>query len=110
MDETFDRVRKAAAGLPDLVEGKSYGTPALKRHKKMIARVKDADTLVLLCDPAQKSMLMETAPDIWFETDHYRGYPLVLARLSVISDAELELRLREAWMQATPAAKKSLPD
>ena len=39
----------AAAGLPGIETGTSYGTPALKVRGKLILRVKDADTLVLMC-------------------------------------------------------------
>ena len=46
---------------------------------------------------------MEISPDIYFETDHYVGYPAVLVQLSVISDEELSLRLEDAWRFKAPA-------
>jgi hypothetical protein len=52
---------------------------------------------------------MEMSPDIYFETDHYVGWPAVLVRLSVIGDEELSLRLEDAWRFKAPrtvAAKK----
>lgn len=37
------RLRKAAAGLPEVEEGTSYGTPALKVRGKLICRIKDPE-------------------------------------------------------------------
>jgi hypothetical protein len=49
-----------------------------------------------------KEMLLEMAPEIYFETDHYRGWPWVLVRMSAISDDELTERLVEAWRFRAP--------
>ena len=37
---TFDDVRKIALAWPEVEDGSSYGTPALKVRKKMLARLK----------------------------------------------------------------------
>lgn len=45
---TFDGVRKIALAWPEVEDGTSYGTPALKVRKKMLARLKeDGDSLVM---------------------------------------------------------------
>jgi hypothetical protein len=45
---TFDDVRKFALTWPEVEDGTSYGTPALKVRKKMLARLKeDGDSLVM---------------------------------------------------------------
>jgi hypothetical protein len=89
------------AALPGVSESTSYGTPALKIGKKLLCRVKDADTLVFMCELEEKSALIEAAPDIYFETDHYTGWPAVLARLHVLTDDELIHRLRCAILLQT---------
>ncbi len=61
--------------------------------KKSLCRIKDPNTLVLMCELEEKAALMEAAPDIYFETDHYRGWPAMLARLDALSDQELIHRL-----------------
>ena len=44
---TFDDVRKMALSWPEVEDGTSYGTPALKVRKKMLARLReDNDSLV----------------------------------------------------------------
>ena len=97
LDQATAKLRRAAAGMPHVVDGTSYGTPALKLGKKLLARVKDPATVVLACPLEDKALLIEAAPDIYFETDHYRGWPLVLARIEAISEAELRHRLEIGW-------------
>jgi hypothetical protein len=100
----FERVRAcaAAAGIPGLAVATSYGTPSLKVARKFLLRIKDADTLVLRCALEDKEMLIAAAPRIYFETDHYKGWPAILVRLSRIGDAELRLRLRTAFLLVAP--------
>lgn len=98
----FARARDAAAALPDIEAASWFGTPSLKVHGKSLMRVKDKDTLVVRCSLEDKALLMETAPEIYFETDHYKGWPAVLIRVSTISAAELALRLERAWRMQAP--------
>jgi hypothetical protein len=100
--DPFARVRAAAAHLPEVEEGTSYGTPALKVRGKLVARLKDAGTLVVRCTLDDKEMLMEAAPEVYFETDHYKGWPAVLVRLKTIKPAELRHRLEQAWRLMAP--------
>lgn len=102
LSRAFDALRAAASGLPDVVEATSYGTPALKVGKKLLARVKDADTVVLMCPLDEKEMLLEAAPEIYFETDHYKGWPAILARIDKIPADELSHRLERTWMRQAP--------
>lgn len=100
----FAPVRRALAeaGWPETEESTSYGTPALKVRGKGFCRLKDAATLVLMVPLEEKEMLMELEPDIFFETDHYRGWPAVLARLPQMDDAMLLHRLDRAWREKAP--------
>ena len=98
----FDRLKTAAAGLPEVGESTSYGTPALKVRGKSFCRVKDPDTVVVMVALEEKQMLLETASDIYFETDHYKGWPAMLVHIRAISDEELAHRLRAAWLLKAP--------
>jgi len=99
MQKAFKRVLAAAkaAKLPGLEVGTSYGTPALRVGGKSFMRMKDPETMVLLGPMEEKEMLMAAAPEVYFETDHYKGWPAWLVRLAKISDAELKHRLECAW-------------
>ena len=49
---TFDEVRKIALAWPEVEDGTSYGTAALKVRKKLLARLReDGDSLVMLGVP-----------------------------------------------------------
>ncbi|KFC62882.1 hypothetical protein FF80_03453 [Devosia sp. LC5] len=114
LDTAFERVHALAQqrNLPGITRSTSLGTPALKVRDKSFVRLKDATTLVLLCPAEQKALLMEISPQIYFETDHYIGYPAVLIRLDAIADEELSLRLEDAWRFKAPkslAAQRPAP-
>ncbi len=96
---TFDDVRKLALTWPEVEDGSSYGTPALKVRKKMLARLKeDNDSLVMPGVPQdEREMLVESRPAIFYFTDHYRDYPMVLIRLSKAKRGIVEPLLRRHW-------------
>ncbi|PLP56433.1 hypothetical protein CYK37_25440 [Mesorhizobium loti] len=101
----FGRLKRAVRGLPDIVETTSYGTPALKAGKKLLTRVKDAETAVVMCPLDEKEMLLQAASDIYFETDHYKGWPALLVRMTVVSDEELRHRMERTWLAQVPKTK-----
>ena len=106
---TFDDVRKLALAWPEVEDGTSYGTPALKVRKKMLVRLKeDGDSLVVPSVPLdEREMLVEKEPKIFYYTDHYRDYPMVLIRLSKAKRATIEPFLRRRWRElASKAAVK----
>ncbi|WP_445219470.1 MmcQ/YjbR family DNA-binding protein [Bradyrhizobium sp. Pa8] len=96
---TFDDVRKFALTWPEVEDGTSYGTPALKVRKKMLARLReDGDSLVVPDVPVdERAMLVESQPKIFYFTDHYADYPIVLIRLSKTRRAIVEPFLRRRW-------------
>jgi hypothetical protein len=105
---TFDELRKFALAWPEVEDGTSYGTPALKVRKKMLARLReDGDSLVMPGVPRdEREMLVESQPKLFYFTDHYRDYPMVLIRLSKAKRANVEPLLRRHWR--TLASKKAV--
>ncbi|MBW6421098.1 MmcQ/YjbR family DNA-binding protein [Rhizobium sp. XQZ8] len=100
----FDRLKRltAEAGLPQVEESSHYGTPALKVGGKAFVSVKNDETIVLSVSLDEKERLMEMAPDIYFQTDHYRGWPSLPVRIDAIGDDELKDRLVAAWLFRAP--------
>ena len=49
-----------------------------------------------------KDELVARAPDIYFTTPHFHGYPAILVRLDVIDVPELRDLLTEAWLAQAP--------
>jgi hypothetical protein len=104
---TFDEVRKVALAWPEVEDGTSYGTPALKVRKKLLVRLKeDGDSPVMPDVPPEEcDMLVESQPKVFYFTDHYKDYPMVLIRLSKTQRATVEPLLRRQWrMLASKAA------
>jgi hypothetical protein len=106
---TFDDVRHIALDWPEVEDGTSYGTPALKVRKKLLVRLKeDGDSLVMPGVPQdERDMLVESLPKLFYFTDHYKDYPMVLIRLSRAKRATVEPLLRRQWRAlASKAALK----
>lgn len=101
IERAFERVRRLAeaVGLPETTVGTSYGTPALLVKGKSFVRMKDAETLVVMCALEEKETLMELDSSRFFETDHYKGWPAMLVRLAAIDDETLTQRLIAAWRE-----------
>jgi hypothetical protein len=108
---TFDDIRSIALAWPEVEDGTSYGTPALKVRKKMLVRLKeDGDSLVMPgVPPGERDMLVESQPKLFYFTEHYRDYPMVLIRLSKAKRGAVEPLLRRRWQAlASKAARKAL--
>jgi len=100
---TFDDVRGAALALPQVEEYVCYGTPAFRVRKKLMARLReDGETLVVKVDDLARQAWFAIDPEIYFLTDHYRGYPVMLVRFAGISAAALHKIVDEAWQQVAP--------
>jgi hypothetical protein len=94
---TLTAIRKVAASFPGLEEGTSYGTPAFRCKKKLIMRLhQDGKSLVLKVGDATRDHLLQADPDTFFVTDHYRGYPYVLAHLDRLSTSDLRKLIARA--------------
>jgi hypothetical protein len=107
---TFEEVRQTALAWPEVEDSTSYATPALKVRKKLLVRLReDGDSLVMPGVPRdERDMLVESQPKVFYFTDHYRDYPMVLIRLSKAKRADVEPLLRRHWRTlASKAAVKA---
>lgn len=74
----------------------------------MLVRVREPGILVLPCDLDEKEMLLQVAPEIFFQTKHYEGWPGILVRLDKIEDDELAEMITKAWRAL--ASKKMITE
>jgi hypothetical protein len=107
----FDTVRTMARDLAGVEESTAYGSPALKVRGKLMAVIPvnksvEPDSLAVSVDFERRAELLETAPDIYYLTDHYVNYPIVLVRLSRIQVDALRDLLGLAWRFASSAGRK----
>ena len=90
-------IRRVVSALPGVEEGTSYGTPAWRHRGKFLARLhQDGQSIVLKVGNEARDHLLEADPKTFFITDHYIGYPTVLARLDRLSAADLKNLLARA--------------
>lgn len=103
-ESDFERMQRLCRerGLPEVVQSTSHGAPSLKVRGKAFASLRGPGEMVLHCPLDHKDLLMEMAPGIYWQTDHFHGWPGLIVRLDVISDEELGLRLSDAWRFRAP--------
>lgn len=102
----WEQLVKLALELPEVSEGVWYRTPSLKVRGKGFVRLKeDGTSVVFLLDSVDaQELLIEQNPALYFITDHYKGWPAVLARLAKLRVAEARVRLLHAWRVKAPKA------
>jgi hypothetical protein len=99
---TWKDVARIVGGLPETAEP----TPRNWRVRKK---------LMVWERPLRKAdyaALGDDAPDVYFTTPHFDGYPMVLVRLAEIRVPELTELITEAWLAQAPKtlAKKFLAE
>jgi hypothetical protein len=106
----FEAVRTVALALPEVEESTSYGTPAFKVRKKLLARLREEGVLVVIIDLADKEFLIRSKPETYFTTPHYNGYPSVLVKLKAIKPDELRPLLAASWRFVAPPRLRASVD
>src|ERR1051326_5800927 len=102
-ENPLETVRRFTLALPSVEEGTSYGTPGFRVKGKFMARFwEDGETLVVRCGHSESEFWQKYAPDTFFITDHYRGYPAVLVRMSKVKEEDLQEVLEQAWRFQAP--------
>jgi hypothetical protein len=108
---SFETVRELALALPDVVETTSWGNPSLKAAGKLLACVpghKSAEprSVAIFVPIARRAELMRTDPETFYAPHHYQMHAVVLARLDMLTRAELKALVEEAH-HAILAKKKA---
>lgn len=105
---TVADVRKLAASLDGVTDestdahlsftfdGKGIAWTFMSRPTPKAKRTPDIAVLAVACTLESKQMLIEAAPDIYFDDHHYRDYPAVLVRLKAIGKRELGALLKQS--------------
>ncbi|QHT55622.1 MmcQ/YjbR family DNA-binding protein [Cellulomonas sp. H30R-01] len=124
---TWEEIEAAVTALPDTAEptprrwtahGRGLVWERPLRRSDHEALGPDAWPGEIVCvrtpDLDAKDALLASAPEVWFTTPHFHGYPAVLARLErldadeaaeVVTDGWLSLvpkRTARAWLDAHP--------
>ena len=106
---TFDDIVKIGTQKPGVEETIAWGTPALKRQKRFMLRLKeDGESIAVKLDWENHDRLLKDQPDVVFKTDHYQGHPAFLVRLANLSASLAEEIVELSWLDA-PNPAKTLP-
>jgi hypothetical protein len=99
---TYDTVRQLGLKLPNVEEGTSYGTPALKVKGELFVRLhQDLDKIVLRMPFDRREEMIEDDPETYSITDHYRDYPWILVSLAHVRADALPDLLNIAYRVAS---------
>ena len=103
---TFETVRKIGLTLPEVEESTTGGITSLKMRGKLLAwpainKSAEPGSLAMRIDFDQRDALIAEAPDIYYLTDHYVNFPVVLVRLSRIDSDQLRDLLQAGWKFVT---------
>jgi hypothetical protein len=102
----WETVRAIAGALPGAEESTTYGQPAFKVVGKLFAWVSPdrhaEGALAVRVDPEEKEFAIAANPDVFFQTAHYEGQPILLVRLERADRAQLEERIEESWLLRAP--------
>ena len=111
MSATFDSwedARDFALGLPETELSTSYGRPAVKlRGKAFLYPGREAGSFAVSAPLGEKEILMETDPDTFWETPHYRGWPAVLVRFASPDRERIERVIERAWWDRASKAQRA---
>jgi hypothetical protein len=104
----YERYLKLALALPGTEQTTSYGTAAIKVRGKLLSRwrTEAEGALAIRCDFLDREILLQTQPEVFFLTDHYANYPMILLRLDKASRETLMDITERAWRLVAPAKLK----
>ena len=104
----WDDVLAFALALPDTELSTSYGKPAVKvRGRAFVYPGREAGSFAVASPLGEKQILMETDPDTFWETDHYRNWPAVLIRYGGADRERIENVITRAWWDRALKAQRS---
>jgi hypothetical protein len=105
IEKGYARYLKVALALPGAESSTSYGTPSVKIRGKLLSRwrTEAEGGLAIRCDFLDRQILLQTQPEVFYLTDHYLDYPMVLVRLDKATRTVLVDITERAWRLVAPA-------
>lgn len=101
---TWDDVVEIASRLPAVEESTSYGTPAVKVKGKLLARLREDGSVVVMCPMEEKEALLASGDPAFFTTPHYDGHGSILVDLAAVAADQLTELVQDAWLLRAPAS------
>ena len=113
----FDTVRRIGLTLPGVEDSTMHGVPALKVQGKLLAcipvnRSAEPGSLAVRVGFDDRAELLAEQPDVYYVTDHYVAYNMVLVRLSRVGPDVLRdlLGMAHKFVMRTAARRSPARD
>ena len=104
----WEEVPAIALALPGTELSTSYGRPAVKvRGKAFLYPGREEGSFAVASPLPEKEMLIETDPETFWESDHYRGWPAVLVRYGSAERERIERVIARAWWDRASKAQRA---
>ena len=104
----WDEAAAFGLSLPDTELSTSYGRPAVKvRGKAFLYPGREKGSFAVASPLGEKELLMETDPEAFWESDHYRGWPAVLIRFGSADRERIETVITRAWWDRASKARRT---
>ncbi len=104
----WDEARDFALALPQVELASWWGTPCPKINGKgFMSPGREAGSFALMVTHAEKQILFETDPETFWQTDHYRNYPMLLVRYGTDARERIHLYIRRAWWDRLKKAQRA---
>ena len=100
--------RKIMLSVEGTSEGPYFGKPSIFYAESFVARVHDKEDAVALRVGTieMRDVMLEAEPSLFYITDHYKPWPMLLARLAVLDRATLKELIAARMSEVDAKAKK----
>jgi hypothetical protein len=111
MPLTKAEARRIALATPGASEGPYFGKPAIFVGEDYLCRVHDKEGAVVLRSGSMemREVMLEAEPRLFYITDHYKSFPMILARLSALDRKTLKELLAARILRLEQKAAKKRP-
>jgi hypothetical protein len=110
---TKAQARKTMLSIKDTFEQPYFGKPAVFHGEAFVGRVHDKEDAVALRVGSieMRDVMLEAEPKLFYITDHYRPWPMLLARLVALDAKTLKslVMARIGEVAAKAARKRKKP-
>src|ERR1700748_3991558 len=110
MPLTKAQARKTMLAIKDTIEQPYFGKPAVFHGEAFVGRVHDKEEAVALRVGSieMRDVMLEAEPRLFYITEHYKPWPMLLARLAALDAATLRdlIKARIGEIQAKTAKKR----
>jgi hypothetical protein len=103
--------RKIMLSIKNTSEAPYFGKPAIFYNESFVGRVHDKEDAVALRVGSieMRDVMLEAEPKLFYITEHYKPWPMLLARLKILNKTTLKELVAARMGEVDAKAKKKKP-